>query len=297
LGTLDVVISHDIGSFGPRDGAPIEVSPPIADSLRSVAGWSTLLLLLFLRKANRTRQTWLLLLPLFAVYLSAAVVERQLNTYFVFHLHQYFCSTLCELLCFFSVSVAAVLCLADDAWKASWRRVRFLAVLLLLCLVGGLQIALNAWPMPNAWPLSFSEGWVKAYVVMVLVFMIGHGLLTAILRRCVQGVRVGRWYAGFCCALGVVPLLVLLAVEWRRSGSPWVRSTYETLRMTAAYTSVFSLPWFAMFWFGLLAACNSFWRERLSSSFGVAGCRERPLCRSERNREPSALMDIDERDG
>jgi hypothetical protein len=240
------------------------VACPIIDSLRSVAGWFIVVLLLLLRKANRTRQAWLLLAPLFAVYLSAAIVERQLNAYLVFNLHQYLCSTFCDLLCFFSVSVAVVLCLANDAWKASWRFLRFLAVLVLLSVIGSLQIALNPWPMLDA------GGWAVIYGIMAFIFMVGHSLLTAILRRWVQGVRFWRWYAGLCLALGVVPLLVLLEIERHQSGSIQLHSNFETFRVAIVLATVFSLPWFAMFWFGLLAACTPFWRERLASSFGVA---------------------------
>ena len=79
------------------------------DSLRSVAGWFVVILLLLLRKANRVKEAWTLLVPLVALYLALATAERQLNAYLIFHLHQYICSGLADLLRYFALSVAIVL--------------------------------------------------------------------------------------------------------------------------------------------------------------------------------------------
>jgi hypothetical protein len=256
--------------LGPREGKPVKAACPLSDSLRSVAGWFIVALLLLLRKGNRTRQAWLLFAPLFAVYLSAAVVERQLNAYLVFYVHQYLCSALCDVLCFFSVGIAIVLCLADDAWKASSRLLRFLAVLLSLCLIGGLQVAINAWPTINGAPMLYLGQSVAIYGIMAIIFMVGHRLLTAVLRRCVQGVRFWRWHAALCLALGVVPLLVLFAIDARMSAAIQLQSTRDTFRIVTLLASGFSLPWFAMFWFAVLGAGKPYWRRRLAPSFDVA---------------------------
>ena len=59
----------------------MQVNCPVGDSLRSVAGWFVVVLLLLLRKANRVKEAWTLLIPLVVVYLALAVAERQLNAY------------------------------------------------------------------------------------------------------------------------------------------------------------------------------------------------------------------------
>ena len=44
---------------------------PIGDSLRSVAGWLVVVLLLLLRKANRFKEAWTLFIPLFFRYIAS----------------------------------------------------------------------------------------------------------------------------------------------------------------------------------------------------------------------------------
>ena len=94
--------SQNIGSLGPRDGPVVRVNCPVGDSLRSVVGWFVVVLLLLLRKANRVKEAWALLVPLAVLYLALGVVERPLNAYLVFHYHQYICSALADLLRYFA---------------------------------------------------------------------------------------------------------------------------------------------------------------------------------------------------
>ncbi len=124
----------DLGPLGPRDGPAVRVNCPVGDSLRSVAGWFVVVLLLLLRKANRVKEAWALLVPLLVVYLVLAVAERQLNAYLIFHIHQYICSATADLLRYFALSLAILLAIADRL-DIPWRPVRFVLVFLFLLAV------------------------------------------------------------------------------------------------------------------------------------------------------------------
>ena len=99
----------------------VPVECPVGDSLRSVAGWFVLVLLLLSRKANRLKAAWTLLIPLVALYLALAVAERLLNAYLIFHYHQYICSALADLLRYFALSLAILLAIADRL-DSEWHR-------------------------------------------------------------------------------------------------------------------------------------------------------------------------------
>jgi hypothetical protein len=256
------VATQELGALGPRDGAPVEVVCPLLDSLRSVAGWFAVILLLLFRKPNRTAQALAILAPLLALYISFAFAERQLNACLLFHYHQYLCSSFGDLFRFFALSLAVVLCLADRL-DMPWRWLRFLLVLLLLFLFGNLQIAANAWPMLN------TRAWAVIFGIILLAFMVGHSALNAVLRRCARGGRFRWWYGGCALVFGVVPLLVLGAVELHLRRSVQLQSTYETYRVTVVLASAISLPWFVLFWFVLLAARSPFYARRLAQALGV----------------------------
>ena len=230
--------------------------------MRSVAGALPLLLLLLLRKANRTKPAWALPFALIALWLLLGLAERQLNVYMVFHYHQYLCTSFADLFRFFGFGIGVVLCISDRL-VLPWRWLRFVIVLLLLALLGQVQISLNAWP------LLHSAAWALIYSLMLLVFMLGHAVVTAVLKRWVRPERFRFVHAGFCLLVGVVPGLILVGVDWMLSSSVQLQSTTALLRVIDVLTSAITLPYFVFFCFVVLGGCSPLYAERLVSGFGL----------------------------
>jgi len=219
-------------------------------------------LLLLLRKANRLKEAWALLVPLVVVFLVLAVVERQLNAYLVFHYHQYICSALADLLRCFALSLAILLAIADRL-DIPWRLVRFVLVFLFLLLCADVQIASNEWPFLD------SGRWAFIFALILLVFMIGHSLLHAVLRRWVKPARFRWWYGGFCLVFGLAPLLALGTVEACLSRSAQLQSTQEQFRIVVVLAGAITPPYLLLFAFILLALRSPLYRDRLARAFGV----------------------------
>ncbi len=257
-----MIASQNLGPLGARDGPAISVACPIGDSLRGVAGWFVLVLLLLLRKANRLKVAWALLIPLVAVYLALAVAERALNAYLIFHYHQYICSALADLLRYFALSLAILLAIADRL-DIPWRPLRFVLVSLFLLLCADVQIATNGWPCLDA------GKWAIIFAVILFLFMVGHSLVHAVLRRCFKPPRFRWWYPGFCLVFGLVPLLVLGAIEFYPRHSAQLQSALELYRVVVILTSAITLPYLVFYAFILLALRNPLYRERFANAFGV----------------------------
>jgi hypothetical protein len=240
----------------------VQVNCPVGDSLRSVAGWFVVVLVLLLRKANRVKEAWKLLVPLVVVYLALAVAERELKAYLIFHVHQYVCSALADLLRYFALSLAILLAIADR-FDTPWRPMGFVLVFLFLVLCADVQIATNEWPCLDA------GKWAVISAVVLLLFMVGHSLLHAVLRRWVKPARFRWWYGGFCLVVGLAPLLTLGAVEAHLSRSVQLQSTQELFRVAVVLTSAISLPYLLFFAVILLALRSPFYRDRFARAFGV----------------------------
>jgi hypothetical protein len=242
----------------------------VGNSLRSVAGWLVVVLLLLLRKANRLKAAWALLIPLLAVYLALGVAERQLNAYLIFHIHQYICTASADLLRYFALSLAILLAIADRL-DIPWRPVRFVVVCLFLLLCAEVQIAANEWPFLEV------GIWARIFGVILLLFMVGHSLVHAVLRRCFKPARFRWWYGGFCLVLGLAPMLVLGAVEAHLSRSTQLQSTQKLFRMTGGPASGISLPYLMFYAFILLALRSPLYRERFARAFGVKSLAQEPI--------------------
>ena len=266
--------SQNIGPLGARDGPAARVECPVTDSLRNVAGWFVVILLLLLRKANRSKEAWKLLMPLVALYLALAVAERLLNAYLIFHIHQYICSGLADVLRYFALSVAILLALADRL-DIPWRPVRFVLVSLLLVLCADVQIAINEWPWLDA------GKWAVIFALMLLVFMVGHSLVHAVFRRRVKPARFRWWYGGFCLLLGLAPMLTLGAMEAHLSRSVQLMSSFERFRIEEVLTSAIALPYLVFFAFVVLGARSPLYRDRLAQAFGVTRLAPEPLVKTE----------------
>jgi hypothetical protein len=235
-----------------------------------VVGWFVVILLLLLRKANRVKEAWKLLVPLGVVYLALAVAERQLNAYLIFHIHQYICSALAYLLRYLALSLAILLAIADRL-DIPWRPVRFVLVFFFLLLCADVQIAINEWPFLDA------GIWVRIFAVILLLFVVGHSLLHAVLRRWVKPARFRWWYGGFCLVFGLAPLLTLGAVEAHLSRAVQLSSTLEQYRVAVVLASAISLPYLLFFAFILLAVRSPLYRDRLACSFGVTRLAPEPI--------------------
>ncbi len=94
------------------EGEPVITSCPLKDCLRRVLLWFVLFVLL-LRKPNRTRQAWTVLLPLAAIYAALGVVESRLTCRGLFYSTLHDCSMLFESLRTLAVALAVLLAIAD----------------------------------------------------------------------------------------------------------------------------------------------------------------------------------------
>ena len=244
----------------------------MGDSLRSAVGWFVLVLLLVLRKANRVKKAWALLAPLVVLYLVLAVAERQLNTYLIFHIHQYICSAAADLLRYFALSLAILLAIADHL-DIPWRPVRFVLVFLLLLLCAEVQIVINEWPFLD------TGVWASIFGVILLLFLVGHSLIHAVLRHWFKPDRFRWWYGGFCLVFALAPMLALGAVEAHLSRSAHLTNTLEQFRVVVVLASAIALPYLVFFAFVVLALRSPLYRDRLARAFGVTGlAAERKEC-------------------
>jgi hypothetical protein len=215
-----------------------------------------------LRKANRTRAAWAILAPLALINVLLCVAERQLNAYFVFHYHQYICSAIGDLLSAFALSLAVWLTVAD-ALELRNRLLRSVLLFLFLLLAGVWQLA------PNAWPMLSPGVWLLAYGIILLAFLLGHGMLKALLGKFFGPKGFRNWHAAFCLVFGLCPMLVLGVLGLKLDRPMQRQSTLELIRVWLVLAAAFSLPYFVFFWFVLLARLNPFYARRLAQGFGL----------------------------
>jgi hypothetical protein len=218
--------------------------------------------LLLVRKANRSRQGWQLLLPLLGLYLVLAFVERELNGYLIFHYHQYICSVFADFFRFFALGLAILLAIGDRL-KIPLRLLRFALLFMFLFLAGNVQIAVNAWPWLD------SGKWSLIFGIMLVVFMIGNSIAKAALRRLVTPGKFLTFYTGLCAVIGVVPLLVLGAAEAVMNRSGQLQSTQEAFRIIVVLATAISVPYAVYSAFLMLACLNSVYRQRFEAVFGL----------------------------
>lgn len=261
FGWLKVVVSKDIGSLGPAEGTPVMVYCPIGASIRSVVMWPVLLVLL-LRKPNRVRQAWTLLLPLVALYLVLRIVESRMDGYTLFYLNRHACAILCEFLRLLTTGLALLLATSD--WiKGRSRVLRLLQVFLLLYLPGLVPILLSA---PVVLNTTF---WAVAFAFFVLAFLTGHALLHALLRW-LSGSRELGWTLGLALTLALGPLLAFAVIARLLSRSLQLQSTWEAFRMALTLSQAFTGPYLVLSGFLLLALFVPFYRRRLAQCFGYS---------------------------
>jgi hypothetical protein len=294
------VPEQDIAALGPAQGPAVPVHCPIRDSLRRVLLWFVLLVLM-LRKPNRTRQAWTLVLVLGALSLLLHAAEGYVNAHVVFYLHRHICTVICELLQALAMALAVLLAMSDLI-ALRHRLLRFLLVFFILFEAGAVAI------LPNA-PVVLSTGvWIAVFGFFLLVFMIGHAILQALLRVCSDAGRrffAGRaslrqappefapepleangnaqrtkicpdghttnllaWSAALSLLLGAGPLVAFAIIGSILSRSLQLQSTLEYFRLAVTLSQALLGPYFVLSWFLLLALFVPLYRERLSRCFG-----------------------------
>ncbi len=258
FGSLTVSAQQDIGALGPAQGPTVTVHCPIKESLRRVFLWLILLALL-LRKPNRNRQAWSLALVLAVVSLFLHMADSYINSHIIFYLHRHICTLICESLQALAAALAVLLAMSD---LISLRHslLRFLLIFLALFETGAVAIFLNA-------SAVLSTGlWITAFGLFLLVFMIGHAVLQALLRRLVR--RPLGWSTALSVFLGTGPVLAFALVDSTLNRSAQFQNTAEYFRLAITLSEAILGPYFVFFWFLLLALLIPLYRERLARSFG-----------------------------
>jgi len=215
------VAKQNVGSLGPTEGAPVTAYCPLGDSLRGALLWFVLLVLL-LRRSNRSRQAWAVLLPLAAIYVTVGVVESRFTCRGLFYSTLHACSVLCESLRTLAVAIAVLLAISDRITLRN-RMLRFLLVLGILFAAGVISI------LPNAPVVSGTAIWIAEFGFYLLVFLIGHAILHTLLRW-LSGRRELVWSMGVALVIGIGPLLAFpIVVMLLRRFSPFL-STWTAFR-------------------------------------------------------------------
>ena len=259
--------ARNLGSLGPVEGPPVAVSGSLPDSLRSVYLWFVLAGLLLLRRANRSRAAWSVILPLLAVYALLHVVERTVNSHGIWNVTPFLCSLACEMLRSLALGLAFLLAVSD-AILFRRRVLRALVKILIIIAAGSAAIALNA-PLSVSVRLQQSTMnaflWTLVFGLMVLVFMIGLGVISALLRRLARRQAL-KWCARVCFALGAASILILMGTRLLL-GSTQLMSSRQSLFTAGALLEPFLAPYLVFFWFVLLALLSPFYRQRFTNCF------------------------------
>jgi hypothetical protein len=268
------VAVYDLGSLGPVEGPAVSVPCALLDSLRSVYLWFVLGGLLLLRRANRTRAAWAVVLPLLAVYAVLHVVEGIVGSHSLWCVTPFLCSLVCEMLRSLALGLAILLTVSDRV-KVRSRVLRDALTFVILVSAGSAAIALNA-PLSSVrsakGTLFLSPSlWSIVFGVVVLIFMIGLSLISAVLRRLTGG-RALQWCARVCFALGTASILVLVGTHLLIAGSRSM-SSQQSLFLAGTLLGSFLGPYLVFFWFVLLALLSPFYRQRFAHCLGGSEVR------------------------
>ncbi|MEN6576629.1 MAG: hypothetical protein ABFD90_09820 [Phycisphaerales bacterium] len=235
------------------------VDCPARDSARSVLLWFVLFALLLLRKVNRTRRAWVVLLPLFAIYGILHIAENMHSSFGVWYISIYFRSFLCDALRALGLAIA-LLAMVSDLVEARSRRFRLVFACVVVLLAGGAAIGVNA---PAA---SSTEAWIVGFGAMTLLSAFGLGII-AILLRWLTGRSDPRVLAGVCLVLGAGPVCILEGINLL-CGSIRPSITMDiTMVGGRIFSQVVFAPYLIFFCFLLLAVLSPLYRRRLTGCF------------------------------
>ncbi len=217
------------------------------------------LLVVLLRRANRTASAWAIWVPIGMVFLVLHVVEGALNSYFLFYGHQCLCSSLSELARLLTLAIGILLAVSDRLTVRN-RFYHWLWVFFILVGMAGIGIGFEAWPFFHA------RAWTLIFGGLLLVFMASHSGLQVLLNRLASPARWDLWHVGCCGLLGLLPILVPGILELRLDGSNQVLSSLERLRALIVLGAAVSLPYLVLLAFVLWAQLNPFCGDRLARS-------------------------------
>ena len=96
-----------------------------------------------------------------------------------------------------------------------------------------------------------------------------------------QPPRFRWWYPGFCLVFGLVPLLVLGAIEFNPRHSVQLQSSMEQYRVIVVLTSAITLPYLVFYAFILLALRSALYGDRFAHAFGVTSLAPEPAVKPE----------------
>ena len=255
FGPLKITAVRNLGSLAPLEGPPTVVECPLRDSLRSVYPWFVLGGLLLLRRANRTRAAWAILLPLLAVYAAVYIVENTVGHRAFWYLTPTICSLICEMLRSLALGIAFLLAVADLI-KVRSRFLRFILTSLVIFIAGGSAILLNT-PF-----LLESHLWLIPFGVVLLIFRAGLSLIAALLRRFSRRHQL-QWCAGVSLILGACSILILTGALLA-SHSAESLTTQQVLYYAAVAPQPFLTPYLVFFLFALPALLSPFYRRRFA---------------------------------
>jgi hypothetical protein len=160
----------------------------------------------------------------------------------------------------------AVLLTISDLIPVRRRFLRAAAVFSIVVLSGSTARLLNA-PLsvvmqPNPPSALSAPTWSILFGVLVLVFLLGLSVVTAVLRRW-AGSHTLQWCAGICLVLGIASVLVLASVK-PLIASTQLLTTRQLIFHLGALTQPLLAPYFVFFWFALLALRSPFYRQRFA---------------------------------
>ncbi|MCU0914370.1 MAG: hypothetical protein MUC88_07405 [Planctomycetes bacterium] len=259
---------RDLGVLGPVTGPAVSVPGARWDSLRGIYLWFVLGGLLLLRRANRTRAAWTIFLPLLAVYGVLHVVEEIVNNCTIWSFTPFLCAVAGEMLRSLALGLALLLTVSDRIRIRS-RALRAALILVIIVAVGSAAVALNT-PLASIRsakpPLSLPPAvWSILFGIAVLIFLIGMGLISAVLRR-LTGRRALLWFGGICFALGTASILVLVGTKLLIDSAP-LMNTRQLFFYRGALLEPLLAPYLVFFWFILLALASPFYRRRFTHCF------------------------------
>lgn len=255
--------------MGPAAGPALSVPCALSDSLRSVYLWFILGGLLLLRRANRTKAAWTIVLPLLAVYAVLHVVEGIVGSQSDWCFTPFLGGLVCEMLRSFALGLAVLLTVSDRI-KVRSRVLRAALTFVILVAAGSAAIVLNA-PLSSVTstrPTLFLSPaqWSIVFGLGVLIFLIGLGVISAVLRW-LTGRRALAWCGQVCFTLGMVSVMVLmgtkLLIDWTQLGNRQSQLYF----CGGAFVETFLAPYFVFFWFVLLALWSPFYRQRFTNCF------------------------------
>jgi hypothetical protein len=246
----------------------VVVSSSLRDSLRSICLWLVPGGLLLLREANRTRAAWAVVLPLLAVYGILHVVEGTVGSHSLWNVTPFFSSLACEMLRSLALGLAILLTLSD--WvRVRSRVLRAATTFVILVLTGSAATVLNT-PLVVAMPGNPSRAlnpvlWSILFGIIVLVFMIGLSIISALLRWLTGGQAL-KWCGRVCLALGAASILIPVGISLLINSAP-LMSSRQSFFMVGALLEPFLSPYLVFFWFVLLALLSPFYRQRFTNCF------------------------------